>query len=83
MEDRLRHAPAFADLPDDKFAEIMAMASEVSFPKETTVIEEGADAKGLYVLVDGELTVTKWIRGRSVMLNHLEPVTFVDRKSVV
>jgi len=83
MEDRLRHAPAFADLPDDKFAEIMKMASEVSFPKETTVIEEGADAKGLYVLVDGELTVTKWIRGRSVTLNRLEPVTFVGEISVM
>ena len=83
MDDDLRRAPAFADLSDKQFSEIMTQAREVSFPKETIVIEEGAEAKGLFVLIEGEMTVTKHIRGRTVTLSRLEPVNFVGEISVM
>ncbi|MCC6800224.1 MAG: cyclic nucleotide-binding domain-containing protein, partial [Anaerolineae bacterium] len=83
VEDVLRRAPAFAALPDEQFAQLMRLGREMTVPKDTVVIEEGADAPGLYVLVEGEMTVTKRIRGRSVTLNHLEPVTFAGEISVM
>ena len=55
----------------------------MTFPKETTVIEEGAEAKGLYILLEGEMTVTKQIRGRTVTLSRMEPVNFVGEISVM
>src|SRR5690606_23039063 len=82
-EDDLRRAPAFADLTDEQFRMIMSQGREVTFPKETTVIEEGAEAKGLYILLEGEMTVTKQIRGRTVTLSRMEPVTFVGEISVM
>jgi len=81
--DSLRHSPAFADLSDDQFAALMRQGREVSVPGDAVVIEEGAAAKGLYVLVEGELVVTKRIRGRSVMLNRLEPAAIVGEISVM
>ncbi|HMM29126.1 MAG: ATP-binding protein [Chloroflexota bacterium] len=83
VEEVLRRAPAFAALPDDQFAQLMRLGREMTVPKDTVVIEEGADAPGLYVLVEGEMTVTKRIRGRSVTLNRLEPVTFAGEISVM
>lgn len=82
-EDDLRRAPAFADLTDEQFRMIMSQGREVTFPKETTVIEEGAEAKGLYILLEGEMTVTKQIRGRTVTLSRMEPVNFVGEISVM
>lgn len=63
VEEVLRRAPAFAALPDDQFAQLMRLGREMTVPKDTVVIEEGADAPGLYVLVEGEMTVTKRIGG--------------------
>src|SRR5690606_33365719 len=82
-EDDLRRAPAFADLTDEQFRMIMKQGREVTFPKETTVIEEGAEAKGLYVLLEGEMMVTKQIRVRTVTLSRMEPVNFVGEISVM
>lgn len=83
MDERLKQSPAFAELTDAQLAHIVALGREVTFPKDAIIIQEGAQSRGMYVLLDGELIVTKHIRGRSVTLSRLEPVTFVGEISVM
>ena len=79
----LRQSGPFAELTDEQFAFVLQLGHEVAFSKYDIVVEEGAISKGMYVLLKGELTVTKIIRGRSVTLSRLEPVTFVGEISVM
>jgi CRP-like cAMP-binding protein len=55
--DALRSAPAFAGLPDEMLERLAAVASEVEIPAGLVIIEHGAPASGLFVILEGRVAV--------------------------
>jgi len=53
----LRSVPIFAGLSDDSLVRIAAVASEVEFPQNQVVIESGMPGSGMFVILDGRVSV--------------------------
>lgn len=53
----LRSVPIFAGLSDDSLERIAAIASEVEFPANQVVIEARTSGSGMFVLLDGRVSV--------------------------
>src|SRR5690606_30498125 len=57
--DRLRLTPLFGGLPDDQLDRLADMGEIVDLEPGEALIREGDEADALYVVLDGELDVTK------------------------
>jgi signal transduction histidine kinase len=57
--DRLRLTPLFGGLPDDQLDRLADMGEIVDLQPGDALIREGDEADALYVVLDGELDVTK------------------------
>ncbi len=73
----LREVPLFAGLADEDLRRLLQLAREIEVPAGTTIIEEGAEAAEVYVVVDGELDVTRASGEHQVHLRTIGPHTFV------
>jgi CRP/FNR family transcriptional regulator, cyclic AMP receptor protein len=62
----LRAVPLFADLDDEALGHAAAIATEVEFPRGTVLMERGLPGAGLFVILEGAVTVE--LRHRSVEL---------------
>jgi len=71
--DRLRSVPYFAELPEQLLAEVARGAKEIEVGEGETVIREGEAAETAYVVISGELEVTKASEGRQVVLSRVGP----------
>jgi signal transduction histidine kinase len=72
--DSLRALPYFADLPDELLERVAAGSESVDLDSDIVIIEEGSQSEEMYVVVSGELVVTK--RGaaeQDVTLARLSP----------
>ena len=70
----LRGLPYFADLPDDLLEDVCAASEQLDVEDGTEIITEGTASEEMYVIVEGELTVTKDTAGvKSVVLAKLGP----------
>jgi signal transduction histidine kinase len=67
----LRGLPYFADVSDDILAIVSDTSEELTIPDGTVIIEEGASSEEMYVVVSGELLVTKLVAGRVVELARI------------
>ena len=72
-DDLLRAVPLFADLPDGIFEQVSRGSTEIEVPKGETIIREGERAQTAYVVIEGELEVTKLSEGRQVVLSRVGP----------
>src|SRR5215207_10961182 len=68
MLDELRHVPLLADLSEEDLEQLYKMAETVSIPAEQLVLQEGDSGDSLYVVLDGELEVTKRHGSQEVLL---------------
>ena len=68
MLDELRQVPLLADLSEEDLAQLYKMAEAVSIPSGELVLQEGDPGDSLYVVLDGELEVTKRHGGQEVLL---------------
>lgn len=68
MLDELRQVPLFADLSEEDLERLYRMADTVSIPAGELVLQEGDPGDSLFVVLDGELEVTKRHGGRDVLL---------------
>ena len=57
--DGLRALPYFADLPTDLLERVAAGSENVELDAGVVIIEEGSESDEMYVVVSGELVVTK------------------------
>ncbi len=73
IAETLRSLPYFTDLPDELLEQVCNQSEEITVPVETTIIEEGTLSEDMYVVVDGELRVTKQGTDREVVLASLGP----------
>src|ERR671911_409360 len=68
MLDELRHVPLLADLSQEDLEHLYKMAETVSIPAGELVLREGDPGDSLYVVLDGELEVTKRHGSQDVLL---------------
>lgn len=57
LEQALSHLALFADFEQQDFERLLAVAREVEFPEGVRVVERGQLDVGLYVIVEGEVSV--------------------------
>ena len=69
----LRGLPYFADLHRSLLDQVCGQSEQIMVPEETTIIEEDSHSEDMFVIVDGELRVTKQGTDREVVLATLGP----------
>ena len=68
MLEEVRRVPLFADLSEVDLERLYQMAETISIHSGELVFEEGSPGDALYVVLDGELEVTKRRGGQDVVL---------------
>ena len=76
MLDALRQVPLFTNTPDEQLQRVVERGTEVRLSAGETLWTEGEPAAYWYVLLDGELRVTKKMAGQEALLNTYYPGTF-------
>jgi signal transduction histidine kinase len=69
----LRGLPYFSDLPQGLLDQVCRESERIDVEAETTIIEEDSLSEDMFVIVDGELRVTKMGTDREVVLATLGP----------
>ena len=69
----LRGLPYFSDLPDGLLARVCDASEQLDIEAGTEIIAEGTDSEEMYVVVEGQLVVTKRSAGKSVELGRIGP----------
>jgi signal transduction histidine kinase len=73
IAETLRSLPYFTDLNDDLLEAVCSRSEEIDLVPDTTLIEEGSLSEEMYVILGGELQVTKKSGSRDVVLATLGP----------
>lgn len=73
VDEVLRGLPYFSDLPQTLLDQVCRQSEKLAVPEETTIIEEDSHSEDMFVIVDGELRVTKHGQDREVVLATLGP----------
>ncbi|HIE22578.1 MAG TPA: cyclic nucleotide-binding domain-containing protein, partial [Acidimicrobiia bacterium] len=73
IADILRALPYFEDLPDELLDRVCGASEQIELDPDDVIIEEGSHSGEMFVLVEGELGVTKASGGKEVMLARLAP----------
>jgi signal transduction histidine kinase len=81
--DELRRVPLFADLSEEDLEQLYRMAETVSIPAGELVFEEGSLGDALYVVLDGELEVSKRQSGQDVVLAVRRAGEFIGEMSLL
>src|SRR5829696_1136999 len=68
MLDELRRVPLFAGLSEEDLERLYPMAETVSVPAGQLVLQEGDPGDALYVVLHGELQITKRQGGQDILL---------------
>jgi signal transduction histidine kinase len=79
----LRRLALFAGIGAEHLAGLAQVAQVVAVPAGRLVIEEGTAGDALYLVLDGELEVTRRAGGQAVVLAHHGPGAFVGETSLV
>jgi signal transduction histidine kinase len=79
----LRGLPLLADLPPPDLERIARIATRRSIPEGAVLMREGTEGDGLYILIDGELEVTRREGAGDVVLAVLGPGAFLGEMSLV
>ncbi len=69
----LRGLPYFSDLPDELLERVCSASQQIEMAEGETIIHEGSDSEEMYVVVEGQLVVTKMSGGKDVELARIGP----------
>src|SRR5215216_3254130 len=83
MLDELRQIPLFADLSEEDLEQLHKMAETVSIPAGQLVLREGDPGDSLYVVLAGELEVTKRQGSQDVLLALYKPGQFFGEMALL
>jgi signal transduction histidine kinase len=83
MLDELRQVPLLADLSEEDLERLYEMAETVSIPAGQLVLREGDTGDSLYIVLEGELEVTKRRGGQEVVLSSYEPGQFFGEMALL
>lgn len=79
----LRQMRTFDGVSDEDLMQLLPAARELHLQANEILFREGDPASGLYVLLEGELEISKHIGGRSVVLELYQPGVFVGEISIL
>jgi CRP-like cAMP-binding protein len=79
----LRQFSRFAVFTEEELQNLVVQGKEVSLHSGAILFREGDPAEGVYVLLEGELEITKRVAGQEVVLETLQPSSFVGEISVL
>ena len=74
--DELRRIPLFEDLPDEALLEVAGQGLEMFVPAGEVNGREGEPVEHLYVILEGDLRITKEATGGEVVINTYTPGAF-------
>ncbi|MBC8043471.1 MAG: cyclic nucleotide-binding domain-containing protein [Rhizobacter sp.] len=57
--DFLKHVPIFKGLPGPSLLELQSIITEESYPRGTDIIKDGDKGESMFVLLDGEVSISK------------------------
>ena len=83
MLDELRKIPLFADLSEEDLERLYQMAETVSFPAGQLVLREGDQGDSLFVVLTGELEVTKRQGSQDILLALYKPGQFFGEMALL
>src|ERR671910_2176184 len=83
MLDELRRVPLFAGLSEGDLERLYQMAETVSVPAGHLVLQEGDPGHALYVVLDGELEITKRQGGQDILLAVSRAGEFLGEMSLL
>ena len=83
MLEEVRRVPLFADLSEVDLERLYQMAETISIHPGELVFEEGSPGDALYVVLDGELEVTKRRGGQDVVLAVRGAGEFIGEMSLL
>jgi signal transduction histidine kinase len=83
MLDELRKIPLFADLSEEDLERLYQMAETVSIPARQLVLWEGDPGDSLFVVLTGELEVTKRQDGQDILLALRKPGQFFGEMALL
>jgi signal transduction histidine kinase len=69
----LRGLPYFSDLPEELLKAVCDLSEQIEVDAGTVIIEEGSTSEEMYVLIEGELVVTKHQMPHDVELARTAP----------
>jgi signal transduction histidine kinase len=69
----LRGLPYFSDLPDALLEKVCGETQQIDIPEGKVIIEEGSDSEEMYIVVDGQLVVTKQSGDKEIELGRIGP----------
>ena len=81
--DELRQVPLFADVSGEDLEQLYEMAETISIPAGELVLREGDPGDSLYVVLDGELEVTKRQGDQEIQLALYEPGQFFGEMALL
>lgn len=83
MLQTLRQFAIFDGVSDETLATMLSRAEEIRLAEGERLFDEGEPPSGLYVLLEGEIELSKQIGGRSVVLEDHQPGAFVGEVSLL
>ena len=81
--DLIRHLSLFAGLSEADLERLYAQAREETVPAGKVIIKEGEPGDAVYVLLDGELQVTKFAGGHDVKVDVRRPGEVIGEMSLL
>jgi signal transduction histidine kinase len=81
--EELRQIPLFADLSEEDLEQLYQMAETVSIPAGQLVLQEGDQGDSLYVVLTGELEVTKRQGSQDILLAVYMPGQFFGEMALL
>lgn len=74
--EELRRSPLFDGLTDEQMQRVIMEGSEVRVSRGELYAREGEPIEHLYVVLEGELRITKLVDGREMVINNYTPGVF-------
>ena len=74
--EELRRSSLFDGLSDEKLRRVIAEGTEMRVPRGEVFAKEGEPIEHLYVVLEGELRITKLVDGREMVINNYGPGIF-------
>lgn len=71
LTDELRSTFLFEKLSDDQLRTVAKLGTEVEFPADEIVVREGEPADFLWVLLDGEMELTRHVGGQRIVVETM------------
>lgn len=77
MLERVREIPLFAQFPQDELEDLLAHSRQLELPAGEFLFHDGDAPTGFFVILDGELEISKVIGGQTIVLAKEQFGSFV------